>query len=71
MSAAIVYDISSPNRLRSHIGNQQTADTRERPETATIFSDMADGVLALDYALTFAGFEHDARTLVTSRHYRN
>lgn len=58
MSTAKVHDFTLAAFRR-------TLDKRQPPEggqTATVLEDMADGVLALDCALTLAGFSYEARS---------
>jgi hypothetical protein len=59
-TTATVHDITLAQLRRT----QQRSTQVESASQATIFSDMTDGVLALDYGLTFAAFEHKARQLV-------
>jgi hypothetical protein len=60
MSTAIFHDYTPKEfrRTLTRLSNETTAE----PETI-IFDDLADGVLALDFALTFAGFSYEARQL--------
>ncbi len=60
---ATVHDFSFGQFQRTHARHATHAET----QTATsVFSDMADGILVLDFALTFAGFGHQARQFVLS-----
>jgi hypothetical protein len=61
---ATVHDISLA-QLRKMRARRGTGD--DQPQAAAgVFTDMADGILALDFALSFADFEHDSRKLVLS-----
>ncbi|HEX8502630.1 MAG TPA: hypothetical protein VF659_18755 [Pyrinomonadaceae bacterium] len=62
MSTARVHDFT-PAAFRRTLDRQQPADDKH---PATVLDDMADGVLALDYALTLAGFSYEARQLTLS-----
>jgi hypothetical protein len=62
MSTAKVYDIT-PATFRRTLGREQPA---EGEQAASVLDDMADGVLALDFALTLAGFSYEARQLTLS-----
>jgi hypothetical protein len=65
-STATVHDMTLGHlckKIARH--NAQTGDV-PRAEASEIFSDMADGILALDFALSFAKFDYDARQLVLS-----
>lgn len=62
MSRAKVYDIT-PTALRHTLDRAQPA---EAPQPATVLDDMADGILALDFALALAGFSWEARQLTLS-----
>lgn len=67
MSATATVHDFTPGAFRKKLARHQMQTTpTPQPETETIFSDMADGILALDYALTFAKFTYDARQLVLS-----
>lgn len=59
---AQVYDIA-PARLRA-LGRWPASEEGE--QSATVLDDCADGILALDFAFTFAGFGYEARQLVLS-----
>lgn len=63
MSTAKVHDFT-PAAFR------RTLDRRQSPaedgQAAAVLDDMADGILALDCALTFAGFSYEARQLTLS-----
>lgn len=59
---AKVYDYT-PEAFRRTLGKQEP--TGEAQAFAAV-DDMADGILALDYALTFAGFSYEARQLTLS-----
>jgi hypothetical protein len=59
MSTAAVYDFT-PAEFKRTLG-RLTNETSAEP--ARVFDDMADGVIALEYALTFAGFSYEARQL--------
>jgi hypothetical protein len=61
---ATVHDFK-PAAFRRTLGGQSTV-TRDEERRATVLDDCADGILALDYALTFAGFGYEARQLVLS-----
>lgn len=61
MRSAIVHDITPAQFKR--IAERVKTDTRP---SHSILEDMADGILALDFALTFAGFSHKARHLTLS-----
>src|SRR5205085_5784073 len=61
MRAATVHDITPAQFKR--MAERLETDTRPSP---SILEDMADGILALDLALTFAGFSHEARQLTLS-----
>jgi hypothetical protein len=58
-----VYDYT-PEAFRRALLEAEQPD--EDASTFTALEDMADGVLALDFALTFAGFGYQARQLVHS-----
>jgi len=60
---AKVYDIT-PAQLRRTLGRRP--DSEEGVKSATVLDDCSDGILALDYALTFAGFSYEARQIVLS-----
>jgi hypothetical protein len=62
MVAAKVLDYS-PAAFRRALDRQAPA---EGEQAATVLDDCADGILALDFALTFAGFSYEARQLVLS-----
>jgi hypothetical protein len=62
MSRALVYDVK-PAALRGLLDKGPVADD---VQASVILDDVADGVLALDFALTFAGFSYAARQLVLS-----
>jgi hypothetical protein len=67
MSATATVHDFTPGAFRKKFARTQAqTDTAPTTDAATIFSDMADGVLALDYGLTFAGFEYEERQLVHS-----
>lgn len=61
MKTATVHDIT-PAQFKRRAGRVET-DTRL---SNSILEDMADGILALDFALTFAGFSYKARQLTLS-----
>jgi len=71
MSAAInttatVHDLT-PGAFRSKLARSASQPTATiNADAQTIFSDMADGTLALDYGLTFAGFKYEELQLVHS-----
>jgi hypothetical protein len=52
-----------PAAFRRSLDSQSPA---EGEQTATVLDDTADGILALDFALTFAGFSYEARQLALS-----
>lgn len=60
MSTATVFDFT-PSQFRRTTQRQTPEPSTEA--TSSIFSDMADGILVLDFALSFAGFNYDARQL--------
>jgi hypothetical protein len=60
MSTATVYDFT-PAQFRRTTGRQTSETTAA--QTIGIFDDVADGILVLDFALTFAGFSYEARQL--------
>src|ERR1044072_4051803 len=62
MSTAKVHDIT-PATFRRTLDKRQSS---EGEQTATVLDDMADGILALDCALTLAGFSYEARQLTLS-----
>ncbi len=63
---APVHDFT-PGAFRSKLARSASQPTATpRADAQSIFSDMADGVLTLDYGLTFAGFEYEERQLVPS-----
>jgi hypothetical protein len=64
MSAATVHDFA-PNQFRHKYANHRAGECEAQGATG-VFSDMSDGVLVLDFALTFAGFDHQARKFVLS-----
>jgi hypothetical protein len=59
---AKVFDIKPAALRRALDGGLATGDGR----AAAILDDVADGALALDFALTFAGFSYEARQLTLS-----
>jgi hypothetical protein len=61
MRAATVYDITPAQFKR--MAERVESDTQP---SSSILEDMADGILALDFALTFAGLSHKARQLTLS-----
>jgi hypothetical protein len=61
LTMATVHDLTLSQLRRKQ---QRGAQVESEPQAATIFSDMSDGILALDYGLSFAAFEHKARKLV-------
>jgi hypothetical protein len=61
--SAHVIDITPAAFRRTLYGRQQQP---EGEQTAAVLDDCADGILALDCALTFAGFGYGARQLVLS-----
>ncbi|MBV8857217.1 MAG: hypothetical protein JOZ02_09830 [Acidobacteria bacterium] len=61
MRGAIVHDITPAQFKRM----AERVETDTQP-TNLILEDMADGILALDFALTFAGFSYKARHLTLS-----
>lgn len=63
MTTARVFDITS-EALRRKLGRQQTS--AEGEQAATVLDDTTDGILALDFALTFAGFSYEARQFTLS-----
>jgi hypothetical protein len=54
----------TPSAFRRSLDRQQ--QPAEAEHVATVLDDMADGILAIDYALTFAGFGYAARQLTLS-----
>ncbi len=67
MSATATVHDFTPGAFRKKFARTQAqTDTPPSADAQSIFSDMADGVLALDYGLTFAGFEYEERQLITS-----
>jgi hypothetical protein len=62
--SAHVIDITPTAFRRTLYGRQQ--QPAEGGQTAAVLDDCADGILALDCALTFAGFGYGARQLVLS-----
>ncbi|MDT5293161.1 MAG: hypothetical protein QOJ76_41 [Acidobacteriota bacterium] len=54
----------TPSAFRRSLDRQQ--QPAEGEHVATVLDDMADGILAIDYALTFAGFGYEARQLTLS-----
>lgn len=56
---AQVFDLTS-EAFRRRLGSA------EGVQTAALLDDVADGILALDFALTFAGFSYEARQLTLS-----
>lgn len=61
MRTATVHDITPAQFKR--MAERVETDT---PPSNSILEDIADGILALDFALTFAGFSHKARHLTLS-----
>jgi hypothetical protein len=53
----------TPAAFRRSLDRQQPSEDKQ---AATALDDCADGILALDYALTFAGFGYEARQLTLS-----
>lgn len=62
MSTAKVQDFT-PAAFRRTLGKHEPEDGEQ---AATVLEDMADGILALDCALTLAGFSYEARQLTLS-----
>jgi hypothetical protein len=60
---AQVFDLTS-EAFRRKLGGQRTS--AEGEQTAAVLDDTADGILALDFALTFAGFSYEARQFTLS-----
>jgi hypothetical protein len=60
-TTATVHDITLAQLRRKH---QRNTQVESQPQATTIFNDMSDGILALDFGLTFAGFSYEARQFV-------